>query len=197
MRYKFVATVLSLVLSCFVIAGCNNGTQGDKNKAALGDGGKTPVTETAPGAGNQGATSGGKETGKVESSERIVYVVPSDGTQKLKAVKTKITFTANRIGQSLAQEVLKQNAKNLPAGVKVLGLEVKDGLAKLNLSKEFVQKGQGENALTMTVYALVNTLTEIPEIKKVQFLSEGKPIEVLGQMDLTDPLTRAKDYLSK
>lgn len=50
----------------------------------------------------------------------------------------------------------------------------------------------------MMVNAVVCTLTEIPEIKKVKFLVDGKDIDTIsGHMDLTEPLTRNPDVLKK
>ena len=50
----------------------------------------------------------------------------------------------------------------------------------------------------MMVNAVVCTLTEFPEIKKVKFLVEGKEIDTIsGHMDLLDPLTRNPDVLPK
>ncbi len=49
----------------------------------------------------------------------------------------------------------------------------------------------------MMVYAVVNTLTEFKDVKKVEFLVDGKPVEVLGQMDLSDPLSREESFLVK
>ena len=48
----------------------------------------------------------------------------------------------------------------------------------------------------MLCYAITNTLTEFPEIKRVQILIEGKKVtSISGHMDLEDPLIRNKDFL--
>lgn len=45
----------------------------------------------------------------------------------------------------------------------------------------------------MLVGSIVDTLTEFPEVKRVQILIDGKAIESLsGHMDLTQPLARMK-----
>ena len=41
----------------------------------------------------------------------------------------------------------------------------------------------------MTVYSIVNTLAELPEIEMVRFLIEGEEIETLaGHLDLSEPV---------
>jgi spore germination protein GerM len=43
----------------------------------------------------------------------------------------------------------------------------------------------------MTVYSIVNTLTELPFVRAVTILVEGKPIGALtGHLDLEGPLRR-------
>ena len=50
----------------------------------------------------------------------------------------------------------------------------------------------------MLTYAIVNTLTEFPEVKKGQILGEGKKIlSFNGHMDLEEPLSRNMTLLPK
>ena len=45
---------------------------------------------------------------------------------------------------------------------------------------------------------MVNTLTEFPEIKKVQILVEGKEIDSLsGHLDLSRPVERMSELIKK
>lgn len=47
----------------------------------------------------------------------------------------------------------------------------------------------------MLASSLVNTLTECPEIEKVQVLVEGKEIGSLsGHLDFSEPMEEFKDY---
>ena len=48
----------------------------------------------------------------------------------------------------------------------------------------------------MLVGSIVNTLTEFPEVKKVQILIDGTHVETLsGHMDLSEPLVRMTELL--
>ncbi|MBQ5389910.1 MAG: GerMN domain-containing protein, partial [Anaerovibrio sp.] len=59
----------------------------------------------------------------------------------------------------------------------------------------FVGGSTGEE---MLVGSLVNTLTEFPEIKKVQILVEGKEIDSLsGHLDLSRPVERMPELIKK
>ena len=85
----------------------------------------------------------------------------------------------------------------VPIGVKVRSLKIdKDGTAYADFSKELAKRGQGSYGEMMLCYAIVNTLTEFPEIKRVQILVEGeKVISLSGHMDVEDPLMRNTDLL--
>ena len=68
------------------------------------------------------------------------------------------------------------------------------GAAQTKIIKKL---GGGSYNELMVTGAIVNTLTEFPEIKKVQILVEGKKVVSLnGHMDLTDPLVRDTSLLS-
>ena len=48
----------------------------------------------------------------------------------------------------------------------------------------------------MLIGSIVNTLTDFPEVEKVQILIEGASVETLsGHMDLSEPLTRMTELL--
>lgn len=85
----------------------------------------------------------------------------------------------------------------IPIGTKVLGLKIDEqGTAYANFSKELCKHGQGSYGEMMLCYAITNTLTEFPEIKRVQILIEGKKVtSISGHMDLEEPLIRNKDFL--
>lgn len=86
----------------------------------------------------------------------------------------------------------------IPVGTKVRSLKIANGVATADFSKELAKKGMGSYDEMMLCYAITNTLTEFPEIKKVQILVEGKKVITLsGHMDLEDPLTRNKSLLTK
>jgi spore germination protein GerM len=100
--------------------------------------------------------------------------------------------------QALAEGSMRSDlARVLPEGTKVLGVEVEDGVAYADFSRE-LQSGHwgGSAGETITVFAIVNTLTEFDEVKRVAILIEGTPLDSLaGHMDMTEPLSRAEDLI--
>jgi hypothetical protein len=84
-------------------------------------------------------------------------------------------------------------AKTLPPEAKLLSLEVTDGVAFVNFSKEMQTKHWGGSAgEMMTVASLAASLTRLQGIDKVQILVEGKTIETLaGHFDMSAPFAFA------
>ena len=80
----------------------------------------------------------------------------------------------------------------LPAATKVKSVVVTDKIAQVDFSADLVaQKGGGSAREILAVSAIVYTLTEFPEVERVQILIEGKKVATLfGHMDLSDPLRR-------
>lgn len=85
-----------------------------------------------------------------------------------------------------------------PEGTRVLGAEVKGGVATVNLSKEFREHfPAGTMAATVTLYCIVNTLTELPEVRAVRLQVEGKDLKTLGEMDVSQPLIRDEGLIER
>jgi spore germination protein GerM len=89
----------------------------------------------------------------------------------------------------------------LPSQTKILGVELDEkGVAKVNFSKALSKNHPGgSSAEMMTVYSVVNSLTlNFPEIKRVQFLVEGKGIEsITGHLSLKQSLSSKTDLIKK
>lgn len=89
----------------------------------------------------------------------------------------------------------------LPPQTKILGVELDEkGVAKVNFSKALSKNHPGgSSAEMMTVYSVVNSLTSnFPEIKRVQFLVEGKGIEsITGHLSLKQSISSKNDLIKK
>ena len=135
----------------------------------------------------------------------IVYRADATGSEKL--VPEEITIEAN--DKSVAENALRsliyttpakpEMATVCPPGVELLDFRVdENGTAYVNFSKEIVKRGQGSYNELMLTGAIVNTLTEFPNIHRVQLLVEGeKVITLYGHLDVEDPLERNETLLQK
>jgi germination protein M len=77
----------------------------------------------------------------------------------------------------------------IPAGTTLLSLTVNGGICTVNLSQEFVSSRPGTaQAATLAVYSIVNTLTSIPGINKVQLLINGEKLNSYQNININSPL---------
>jgi len=89
--------------------------------------------------------------------------------------------------------------RTLPPRTKLLNLQVNDaGLAKVNFNQALSKDHPGgSSAEMMTVYSIVNSLSlNFPQIKRVQILIDGKPIETItGHLSLRQPVSPKPDLI--
>lgn len=86
----------------------------------------------------------------------------------------------------------------IPAGTTLRDINIRpDGLAIVDFSKELVTNHKGGTSGEMlTVYSIVNTLTQFPTVKKVQLLVEGKYQQTLaGHLDIREALARNESLI--
>ncbi|MFW6381151.1 MAG: GerMN domain-containing protein [Bacillota bacterium] len=87
----------------------------------------------------------------------------------------------------------------IPRGVRVLELRMEGKTVFIDFNTALRENHWGgSTGERMTVYSIVNTLTQFPGIDEVQILLEGENINTLvGHMDLSGPLKFNQDILKK
>jgi hypothetical protein len=100
--------------------------------------------------------------------------------------------------------LMKKAPYNFPKGTELLDVKTKEnGTAILDFNSKFADASfwQGSATTMMGTYSIVNTITALPaddfKAQQVQFLIEGKPIAVLGELDVQDPLKPDMQWLQK
>jgi hypothetical protein len=180
----------------------------------VGHGAKSagPVPTAAPGGDVTGTDAGGTvstlSTGGSSTSEGteslITYQVWFTRGESLFMVKRTQEATP-RIGtaamESLiagpdTQEQAAAVGSQIPAGTQLLGLNVDNGVATVDLTSEF-ESGGGSASMNMRIAQVVYTLTQFPTVKGVLFQLDGQRVDVLGGegVIVDQPVTR-KDYRS-
>jgi N-acetylmuramoyl-L-alanine amidase len=78
----------------------------------------------------------------------------------------------------------------VPRGTQLRSLRIEDGVAYLDFSHELASSHWGgSRAEELTVYSIVNTLAELPEVERVQITIEGAwPVTIAGHVVLDAPL---------
>ena len=79
----------------------------------------------------------------------------------------------------------------VPDGTKLNTIWIRDGICTVDLSLEFIRNlPETHQQASMTVFSLVNSLTELEQVEAVVLQSVGQSIRNYGGMDLSQPLYR-------
>jgi len=86
----------------------------------------------------------------------------------------------------------------IPAGTTLLDIDVNEGLCTVDFSKELIiGHSGGSGSEYLTVYSIVNTLTQFGTIQEVQLRVEGKIVETIaGHVGVDAPLVRDDEIIS-
>jgi len=84
----------------------------------------------------------------------------------------------------------------IPKGTKINSVNLGNGLAIVDLSKEFIDNhiGGSESEIS-TIYSVVNTLCDIPIINRVEFLIDGQKRSIFKHFTFDDIFTKNESII--
>ena len=122
------------------------------------------------------------------TDENANYLVKSKSTISVKNEDEKYQAALEKLIEG------PQSADFYPAispHTKVNSVTVEKGLCTVDFTDSLILNNAGGTLReTMCLYAVVNTLCEFDEIKKVTFKVNGEKIETFGQLDMTEPYVK-------
>lgn len=129
------------------------------------------------------------------SSKKIVLYFTDSSAQKLVKEERRIEVNTNDSIEKYVMEALiagpqeQGHLPTVPSETKIRDIKTADGICYVDLSEDFVTKHSGtEQGELLTIYSIVDTLTQLPNIEKVQFLIEGeKRNEFKGNIEFDKP----------
>ena len=151
-----------------------------------------------------------EEANELNNKVRIItYFVNEDCTKLEGEIKYMDLKDAKQsienIAGTIVTELLKgpssgaKGKKIIPDGTKMLGpVTIAGSLAVIDLSKEFIDKSSDvKKEIEMSIYSLVNSVTEIKELDRVKILIDGKEISTFkGIVEMNVPFKRNKSLIS-
>lgn len=195
---RYVLVTL-LALSLILLAGCN-GVPSLKGKS--GNDGVQPTAAQE----NLGADSLGTETGQGSeaspTSETLTTPVTlyfADPSGQYLVPATRLVPKVGGIARATMEELIKgpepgsDLLSTIPVGTSLKDINIRpDGVCIVDFSGEMIDNHAGGTAgELLTVYSVVNTLTQFPTVKKVQFLVDGRYQQTLaGHLDIRETLAR-------
>jgi germination protein M len=106
---------------------------------------------------------------KLAVAHRIVPKTTATGKAAMLALLEGPTPDEKQVGMS----------SSIPAGTRFLGLDVQNGVATIDLSKEY-ESGGGSLSMATRLAQVVYTLTQFASVTRVTFQLDGQPVNVFG-----------------
>lgn len=137
----------------------------------------------------------------IKKASIVLYFANETGEGLTKERRDVEFPSSNTLEKTVVEELIKgpKNAGNIamiPSDVKVISVETKNSVCFVNLSKEFIEKYQGGSAgEILTIYSIVNSLTELDTVGSVQFLIDGEKKETFDHMAINEPIARNKSII--
>jgi len=144
----------------------------------------------------------GAEINAYERTDLRLYYADESGT-KLVSVVEAVAYSSNISMEKLVTEhvvsgpLTKDVYPTASPQIKIISVTVKDGICYVNLSQEFLTKIRGVSD-EVAIYSFVNSLTELPNINKVQFMIDGETEVTFGDhIYLSDPFERNLEIIQE
>ncbi len=136
-----------------------------------------------------------------ERTTLTLYFADEDG-QMLVEKTQNITYNGNIPTDRLVVDNILSGPDSTDAfatidpATSVISVTTQDGICYVNLSRVFLNKTSNVSD-EVIIYSLVNSLTELGNVNKVQILIDGSKDERLGVMDLASPFERNLELIKQ
>jgi len=179
----------------------------NKNSGNEAEEEKTEVIEEEPAENDENNTEEKDNTDEEEQEENqtgniTINVYYSDDMGQYLIGEARTVSSENKYTDALYELMKLPVDGNLhrliPETTKINSVSIEDGLAKVDLSKEFVEdRFQSDTVDIMLIYTIVNTLTEFPEINSVSLYIDGEKLDILGELAVDEPIFRRSDLIKQ
>ena len=131
-----------------------------------------------------------------EMRDVVLYFADQSGSGLVREDRT-ITITDQQpVEQYIINELIKGPASGdmqsvLSPDTVLMSVDVEDNICYLNFKSNFLSKNSGGEAHErLVIYSIVNSLTELNTINRVQFLMDGKRVDTFGSFNIHGYISR-------
>jgi len=200
MKKTFILPVVAALVTILIFSGCRRPERYSLKEKAVNN--KTVKKVNPTGTSKTEKVEIIKSSPSTSSLTLKLYFANASG-DKLVKEEDKVVAT-NEVAKASVEQLIKGPTEvghysAIPGGSKLLGVSVKDKVATVNFSQDFISNHPGgSSAEILTIFSIVNTLTEYPSINSVRFQVEGKDISsIAGHYDLSEPVKRDESLIVK
>lgn len=189
------AFVLTIIAVGLLLAGCTAPPK-------VTDTSSSHSSSSKPKPAGKATTSQANTAAESSSTTLTVYFANDQSDKLLKEVRE--VDPADKTPKTVIEELIKGptapgHNPTIPKGTSLRGVTVSGGIASVDFSSEFEANHPGGSAgEQMTVYSIVNSLTELSGIGRAKFLVNGRALDTIaGHLDLTAPVSRDASLIAE
>lgn len=111
-------------------------------------------------------------------------------------VKQSLTLEYQIVEQLIAGPDKTMLVGIVPKHTKINDIKTEEGICYVNLSDDFIKSGANSvEERKLIIYSIVNSLTELQGVNKVQFLIDGEKINAINNIDFSKPFDRNESVI--
>lgn len=210
--------LMIIILMAILLSGCNlidqlqswkNGNDPNEqqseeqqdNTATIEQAGDEANPNDNQGNNNTSNTNQNASVSNQETREVILYFSDAEG-QYLQAEKRNIPKTESIARQTIEELINGPQDPDLlptiPSGTILEDINIRDGLCTVDFSSELCDNYSGGlQDEELTVYSIVNTLTQFSTINEVRIWVDGQEIEsIAGHVDVSEAIARNEELIN-
>ena len=137
---------------------------------------------------------------KAEAEEITINVYYSDQMAEYLVPESRIILTDNKYVDALYELMKKPIDSSLtplvPDTTIINSVTIEEGNAKVDLSQEFLDDRYVSDTVDiLLLYSIVHTLAQFQEVNSVTLYIDGEKLNILGQLDIMDPVFKKNDLI--
>lgn len=138
---------------------------------------------------------------KIEREKITLYFANENNklveeTRNIEAKQNK-SMELHIVEEIIAGPKVKGNIKTVPLETKIRNIKTEDNICYVDLSFDFISKLSNDIAKeNLAIYSIVNSLTNLDKVNKVQFLIDGEKINLSKySIDISQPIGRYESII--
>lgn len=143
------------------------------------------------------------DTNTSETREIKLYFKEKDSNLLSPEMRTIKVTDQQPLEQYIINELIKgpdnkEHAATLSKDTVLLSVDVAEDICFVNFKSSFIDKNAGsQDKEILTVYSIVDSLTELESISRVQFLIDGKKTGMFGTLNISSMFGRNSDMIGE
>jgi germination protein M len=144
----------------------------------------------------------GEQINSIQNTSLTLYFSNEEGDGLIKETRSDVYYSSNMSLEKLVMEQLLEGTKiqgaksAIPEGTRLVNVSVSEGVCYVSLDETFRNQDYKVNE-AIVIYSIVDSLTELPTINKVQISVNGDTSGVYrDNFPLSDMYDRNLDYVT-